>query len=62
MPEEDNFRETQYYAMLKERLGAQHVVAKTGYHSNCVCRECAHSWRGECMIAKCGCCTSTYKA
>jgi hypothetical protein len=62
MTEEDNFRETQYYAMLKEHFGTQHVVAKTGYHANCICRECTHSWRGECMRAHCACCTSPYKA
>ncbi len=62
MTEEDNFRETQYYSMLKERLGSQHLAAKTGNHANCACKDCTHAWRGDCMRAKCACCTSAYKA
>jgi hypothetical protein len=58
MPESDNFREVQYYAMLKERYGATHVVAKTVYQTNCNCKDCSHTWRGECMKAKCSCCTT----
>ena len=61
MGEEENFRETQYYTMLKESLKAVHVTSKTAYHSNCTCTECQHTWRGECMKEKCGCCTTPLK-
>jgi hypothetical protein len=58
MPDSDNFREVQYYAMLKEIYGSTHVAAKTVYQTNCNCKDCNHSWRGECMKAKCTCCTT----
>lgn len=61
MAELDNFRDSQYYAMLKEMYGAVHVVSKTAHHANCACKECTHAWRGECMAAKCGCCTTAYQ-
>ena len=58
MPGLEDFREVQYYAMMKDYFGSMHVVAKTAYGTNCVCKECNHAWRGECMQAKCACCTS----
>lgn len=61
MPEEDNFRETQYYAMMQDLYGVSHLVSKTVYRTHCVCGECHHAWRGECMKAKCACCTTAPK-
>ncbi len=57
----DNFRDVQYYAMLKEMYHAQHVAAKSSYVSYCSCREYNHSWRGDCMRAHCTCCTTPVK-
>lgn len=54
----ENFRDVQYYAMLKDMYHAQHVVAKSAYGSYCACKECRHSWRGECMKERCACCTT----
>lgn len=57
----DNFRDVQYYAILKELSHVQHVSAKSAYVSYCACKECSHAWRGECMDAKCSCCTQPVK-
>lgn len=56
----DNFRDQQYYAMLKEMYHAQHTQGKSTYVSYCSCKECRHSWRGDCMKAKCACCTTPF--
>lgn len=56
---DDNFRDNQYYALLKDMYHAQHVAGKTVYLSYCACKECTHSWRGDCMKSKCSCCTSS---
>lgn len=57
----DNFRDVQYYSMLKDMYKVQHVAAKSTYVSYCTCKECTHSWRGDCMKDQCKCCTSPIK-
>ena len=57
----DNFRDVQYYAMLKEMYHVQHVGAKSTHISYCACSACSHAWRGECMRDKCTCCTQPVK-
>ncbi|MDE1819895.1 MAG: hypothetical protein KGJ23_04715 [Euryarchaeota archaeon] len=62
MPEgPDNFRDVQYYAMLKDMYKAQHAASKSAYVSYCSCKQCNHSWRGDCMKERCACCTSPVK-
>lgn len=61
MADLDNFRDSQYYSMMKEMYKMAHVAAKTNHYANCACKDCAHTWRGECMAAKCLCCTTPYK-
>ncbi len=54
----ENFRDLQYYQLLKEMYGRQHKASATAYASYCSCKECAHTFRGDCLKDRCECCTS----
>lgn len=54
----ENFRDIQYYQMLREMYHRQHKASATVYASYCTCKECTHTFRGDCMKESCACCTS----